>query len=96
MGPAVVGVISGGSALVGGFLGALVPGAWRWVSDRTSQPVRPRRVRPSILDPDQAARVRSASQAWAEKHGRPEAASWAAGYLEDAALFVQRHKDGRR
>ena len=92
MGPALVVLIGGGSALAGGCLGALAPGAWRRLAERPDRPTKSRWT-PTKLDPDQAARVRSVSQAWAKRQGRPEAAPWAEGYLEDAALFVQRHQD---
>ena len=87
-------VIMGVSAGLGGFLGALAPTAWRALSQRLARPGKPKPVRPTRLDAAQLDRVRSVSQDWATRQGRPEAASWAAGFLEDAARFAARRGGG--
>ena len=89
MSASVVAIISVSGGL-GGFLGALAPTAWRALSQRLARPGKPRPVRPTRLDPSNLDRVRSISQDWAARQGRPEAAPWAAGFIEDAARFVQR------
>jgi len=94
MGPSVV-VIAGISAGIGGFVGATAPYAWRAVGQRLSRPGKLRPATPSRLDAAQLERIHSVSTDWAARQGRPEAAPWAAGFLEDAARFVQRHGGGR-